>query len=180
MAAGLVRLGITANGLTIMGTLVGAGAAVLAAQGNYLSAGILFLCAGPFDALDGAVARASGKETRFGALLDSTLDRYSEALLLSGIGFSLARSGDWIGLLLAFLAVLGSLMVSYTRARSEGLAMDNKVGLLTRFERIILLGLAMLTGLVVHGLWVLTILTHFTVAQRVWHIYRSDRSGDQS
>lgn len=173
MAAGLVRLGISANGLTIMGTLVGVGAAVLAAQGRYLAAGILFIFAGPFDALDGAVARASGKVSRFGALLDSTLDRYSEALLLTGIGFSLARGGDWIGLILAFVAMLGSLMVSYTRARSEGLAVDNKVGLLTRFERIVLLSLALLTGWVVPGLWILAILTHFTVAQRVWHVYRA-------
>lgn len=173
MAAGLIRLGITANGLTIMGTLVGAGAAVLAAQGNYLMAGVLTILSGPFDALDGAVARASGTAGKFGALLDSTLDRYSEAMLLGGIGFSLARSGDWIGLILSFVAILGSLMVSYTRARSEGLAVENKGGLLSRLERVVLISLALLTGWVVPGLWILAILTHITVAQRVWHVYRA-------
>jgi CDP-diacylglycerol--glycerol-3-phosphate 3-phosphatidyltransferase len=175
IASSMIRIGVSPNGLTIIGALLGVCAALLAAQGAYASAGILCLLAGPFDALDGAVARMSGKMTRFGSLLDSTLDRYSEAFVLIGIGYSLARAGRWDGLVLAFLSMLGSLMVSYTRARSEGLAVENKGGWLTRFERVAILSVALLTGLIVPGLLLLAIFSHVTVGQRLWHGYRLTR-----
>lgn len=179
IAEGFVRLRITANGLTVTGALLASASAILAAQGQNTQAAILFVLGSAFDGIDGAVARAQGRISRFGALLDSTLDRYSETLLLMGIGIWLARSGNLLGLTLTFLTVLGSVMVSYTRARSEGLGIENKGGLLTRFERIIILGLALLTGWIMPGLWLLTILTHFTVAQRLWRVYRAELGESQ-
>jgi len=175
-AVGLVRLGITPNGLTITGLLLAIMAALLAAQGKLTDAGLVYLLGGPFDALDGAVARVGGKSSAFGAVLDSTLDRYGEALLLTGIGYALTTQGNGVGVVLAFLTLLGSVMVSYTRARSEGLGIDNKGGLFTRVERIILLGLGLMLGLLMPVLWLLAILTHITVAQRLWHVYRASQT----
>jgi CDP-diacylglycerol--glycerol-3-phosphate 3-phosphatidyltransferase len=176
LARAFIWLGLGPDVLTFIGLALAGVTAYLAAQGAYTRAGVVYLLGAPFDAMDGAVARASGKASRFGALLDSTLDRYGEALVLTGLGYYLAREGQWVGLVLAFVTLLGSVMVSYVRARSEGLGIDNKVGLLTRVERVIIMLVALLTGQVVIGLWVLAILTHVTVAQRVWYVFRATRS----
>lgn len=165
----LIRLGASPNTLTAGGLILAAASGLLAAWGEYLWAGIALAVAAPFDALDGAVARAGGRVSRFGALLDSTLDRYGEAFVLTGLGYHLSRRGESVGVLLAFAALFGSLMVSYLRARSEGLGIDNKIGLFTRLERTVVLILMLLTGQVIVGLWVLAVLTHVTVAQRVAH-----------
>jgi len=173
MAQGLVNVGMTANGLTLIGFLLACSAALLAAQGALSSAGLVYLLSGPFDALDGAVARVSQRESRFGAALDSILDRYGEALLLGGIGYHFAANDNGTGLALLFAALVGSLMVSYARARSEGLGVENKTGILSRVERMIVLGLALLTTWVAQGLAIIAILAHFTVAQRLWAIKRA-------
>ena len=175
VAQGFVRLGLTPNGLTIIGLLLSAISAMLAAQGKTVEAGLLYLLSGPFDALDGAVARASGKASPFGAILDSTLDRYGEAFLLTGIGYNAFRGHDGVGLVLCFVTLLGAVMVSYTRARSEGLGIDNKGGLLTRVERMILLGIGLLVGLHILALWALAVMTHITVGQRLWRVYRASQ-----
>lgn len=176
VAQAAVKLGIGPDALTIFGLIISGAAGVLAAQGRFVAAAIVYLLGVPFDGLDGAVARAGGRVTRFGALLDSTLDRYGEACILTGLGYHFAMSGQYTAVILAFASLMGSVMVSYTRARSEGLGVDNKVGLLTRVERFIITVLALLTGYVLIGLWVLAILTHFTVGQRMWHVYRVTRS----
>lgn len=175
VARALIRIGLGPNALTVIGCLIAGGSAYFAARGQYVAAALVFALGTPFDALDGPVARLSGKTSRFGALLDSTLDRYAEAFLLIGLSYHLATTGQTTGMVLAFVALFGSVMVSYVRARSEGLGIDNKVGLLTRVERVILLLLALLTGWVVIGLGLLAALTHLTVAQRVWHAYRATR-----
>lgn len=173
IARGLVNIGMTPNGLTVIGFLLACAAALLAAQGALTNAGVVYLLSGPFDALDGAVARLGRHASRFGAILDSTLDRYGEAIILSGLGFHLATEGNWIGLALAFAALIGSIMVSYVRARSEGLGIENTVGILTRFERMVVLVLSLLTTWVLPGLAIMTVLTHFTVAQRLRSIHTS-------
>jgi CDP-diacylglycerol---glycerol-3-phosphate 3-phosphatidyltransferase len=166
-----IHLGISANVITFVGFLINIIPAVLIAQGNYLAGGLVFMFSAPLDALDGAVARESGQITRFGALLDSTLDRYVESVLLGAMAYHLAQQGDELGVMLAFAALVGSLMVSYTRARSEGLLIDNKIGYFSRVERMILMVLGLITGKVILLLWILAIATQITVIQRMKNAY---------
>lgn len=176
VASAFVNLGISPNTITLAGFLLATAAALLAAQGMLVQAGIIYAIGAALDGMDGAVARVANKVTRFGALLDSTLDRYGEGVLLTALGYHLARRENWLGLLLTFTALLGSLMVSYLRARSEGLGIHNKVGILTRVERTIVNVLTLLTGQLIPGLAVLAVLTHVTVLQRVWAAYRATRA----
>ncbi len=176
LAGGLVGLGLGPDVLTVIGLILSAVAGYFAACGLYEPAAVMILVGGAFDALDGAVARLSNRVSRFGALLDSTLDRYGEALIFMGLGYDLGRRAQWVGVLLASIALFGSVMVSYTRARSEGLGIDNKVGVLSRVERLIILVLALLTRQMMIGLWVLAILTHVTVVQRMWNAFWQTRS----
>lgn len=172
IAGGFVRLGIGANTLTLFGLVLSGIAGCLAANGAYGRAGLIYLLGTSFDALDGAVARISGRASRFGALFDSTLDRYGEAFLLVGLGYHLAQKDAWMGLMLVFATLVGSYMVSYVRARSEALGIANKVGLMTRLERCIIIIVALLSTQVMIGLWLLAVLTQITVIQRIWHAYR--------
>lgn len=179
VAKGIAQLGISPNAITVGGLILAIVPAVLAVFGRYTWAGVAYLVSVPFDALDGAVARQTGTVSKFGAFLDSTLDRYGEAVLLTAIGYKMAEQRHLTGVVLAFVALFGSLMVSYTRARSEGLTIDNKVGLMTRVERVIITIFGLLSGQIVIMLWVLAIATHFTVAQRIVHTYLASRTSDQ-
>lgn len=178
MAGGLARLGFTPNALTVVGLLAALLAGVLAGRGQYFWTGVVLLVGVPLDAMDGAVARLTGRVSRGGALLDSTLDRFGEAAVLCGLAWHLMQTGDDLSALVAMVALFGSVMVSYLRARSEGLGFDNKVGLLTRVERTVVMLLALLSGYVVVGLWVLAVFTHVTVAQRLFHALRGLRDDD--
>lgn len=153
----LIRLGLTPNAITTIGLLLNIGVAIIfvigAERGNrgdlgYVGwAGGLILFAGLFDMLDGQVARLGKMSSTFGALYDSVLDRYSELILFLGICYYLIAHHYFIGSLFAFIALIGSMMVSYTRARSEGLGIENKGGLMQRPERVILLAVsAIATG----------------------------------
>jgi CDP-diacylglycerol--glycerol-3-phosphate 3-phosphatidyltransferase len=173
IARGLIKIGIGPNTITFAGFLISIIPAVLAAQGRFTAAGIAYLLCTPLDALDGAVARESGKVSRFGAFLDSTLDRYTEAFLFGGIAYYMAQIGSSVGVILAFAALFGSVMVSYMRARSEGLTIDNKVGLMTRVERTVLTIIGLISGYVVIMLIVLAVLTQVTVIQRIWRVYHA-------
>jgi CDP-diacylglycerol--glycerol-3-phosphate 3-phosphatidyltransferase len=179
VARQLNRAGISANALTAVGFALAAAAAVYVALGRSVLGAVIYCLSALFDGVDGAVARVGGGESRFGAVLDSTLDRYSEGLLLTGLGYYLARSGQAAAVVLVFVTLLGSVMVSYVRARSEGLGLDNKVGILTRVERSILLVITLLTGWIVWGLAIMAVLTHFTVLQRTWHVYSATRRDDR-
>jgi len=134
-------------------------------------AGWLSLFAGSLDMLDGALARATNQASRFGALLDSTLDRYSELVLLGGLVLWSASRNALDELLLAFAALGGSLMVSYVKARAEGLGFSCEVGILTRPERVIILGLGLLTGLVLPALAIIAVLANVTAVQRLIHVW---------
>jgi phosphatidylglycerophosphate synthase len=134
--------------------------------------GILVLVAGFFDILDGVVARAHDKKSAFGAFLDSVLDRYSDAFMLLAVGWNLARSGNQTGLILSLLSVVGSFLISYTRARAEGLGYDCKNGLLERPERVVLVSLGAISGLIIPVLWILAIFTHATALQRIYHVWK--------
>lgn len=169
----LWALGVHPDLITLVGTVIVAGAAVAAAYGHLFWAALILIAGMPLDALDGAVARAMQRTDRFGALWDSTLDRYSDGFIFTGLAVYFSRQGHETGMLLALAAMLGSVLVSYVRARAEGLNVDCKVGLFTRLERVILLLAMLVTGWLVPGLWIMAIGTHITVAQRVWHVYRT-------
>lgn len=158
---GLLKFGLTPNAVTAIGLLLNAGVAVIfivgAEEGNrgdfhYVGwAGVLVLFAGLFDMLDGQVARLGNMSSVYGALFDSVLDRYSEFIMFLGICYYLVAHHYFISSLFAFVALIGSMMVSYTRARSEGLGIQNKGGLMQRPERVVLVGAsAIACGLTAH------------------------------
>ncbi|MBM4410188.1 MAG: CDP-alcohol phosphatidyltransferase family protein [Chloroflexi bacterium] len=165
---GLVAVRITPTMLTTAGFLGNVLAAWLAAQGDLRLAGVAVLFFSALDMLDGALARATGRASRFGALYDSTLDRLSEAAVLGGLLWHALQSGSDEQAMLAFVATVGSLMVSYVRARSEGLGLALRDGLFTRSERVVLVGVALILGFTRAALWALAVLTVLTAFQRLW------------
>ncbi len=180
VAKGLAAIGITANMLTITGLLIGIVAGVCIALGRLKLAGALILIGGSFDLMDGAVARLSKVTNPFGALLDSVVDRYSEGAIFIGLAiyFSIKGGPKMItALALTSVGLIGAFLVSYVRARAEGLQVECSVGLMQRPERIILLSLGVIFGdlsfksvdvnLLIVALWILVILSHITVLQRV-------------
>jgi CDP-diacylglycerol--glycerol-3-phosphate 3-phosphatidyltransferase len=172
-ARAISRAGVSPNLLTTLGLAVNVVAALLVSQGHFGSGGLVALVASLFDALDGALARSSGKGSPFGAFLDSTLDRFSEAVVYLGLLLHYAQDGHQMELALVYVTVVGSLMVSYARARAEGLGLQCKVGLLTRPERVCLLVAGLVLGIMPWMLWVLAVLTNVTVVQRMVHVWRS-------
>jgi CDP-diacylglycerol--glycerol-3-phosphate 3-phosphatidyltransferase len=173
--AALHKLGVTPNQVTVTGTVLNAGVAALVIVDHLIWAGVLVLVAGLFDMLDGSLARLTQKVTPFGAFLDSTLDRVSEGLVLAGIAYFLAVPGGRRGALdagLVVLALLGSILVSYTRARAESLGVECKSGIMTRPERIILVAIGLFFNVLQYAIYIMLALTVFTVIQRVVHTYR--------
>lgn len=167
----LGRLGIHPNTLTIVGFLLQIGVGALFALGRIRWGGVLLLVIAPVDALDGAVARAVGKQSVFGAFLDSTLDRLSDAVLILGLTAHYLRQGARLEVGLLWLGLVAALMVSYTRARAESLGLSCKAGLLTRMERILLIAVLSAFGLTTALVWALAVLSVLTFFQRVACVY---------
>lgn len=174
-ALALGRLGFTPNALTVIGSVLTGLVGLLAAQGWFLAAGLGLWLFSLSDTLDGALARATGRVSPFGAFLDSVCDRYAEAGVFLGLVWWFHTAGSGLGVMLAFLAAISSLMVSYARARAEGLDYHAEVGWFQRPERIVALGFGLVVAqwvpvalLVALGL--LAVLTTVTVVQRVWHV----------
>ena len=165
-------LRVTPNQITVAGTVLNVAAAALVIADHLIYAGIVFLVAGCFDMLDGALARLAQKVTPFGAFLDSTLDRVSEGVMFAAIAYLLAVEGRSIDVGLVVLALLGSILVSYTRARAESLDVECKVGLMSRPERIILIAIGLFFDVLPYVIYIMLALTAFTVVQRVVHTYR--------
>lgn len=177
-----IKLGFRPDWLTLMGLAMNLGATVAFARGELRWGAAIMLLAGLCDILDGQVAREGRRETKFGALLDSTTDRYSEIFLYFGIGAYLIRQEEWMFSGILFFALSGSLMVSYVRARAEGLGEDCKVGFMQRPERILALALGGLYG---HEglklvLAILAVTTNYTVIERLTHIRNKLKSGASS
>lgn len=169
----LAEKGVHPNAVTLVGFLLQAACAALFALGRGRWGGILLLVVAPLDAVDGAVARAGGKESPFGAFLDSTVDRLADAVLILGLTAHQFQEGMLLEAGLFLVALVGSLMVSYTRARAEALGLSCKVGVLTRMERILLIAVLATVGWFSVLAWMLAILSAVTVFQRVIHVYRS-------
>ncbi|MEA3407348.1 MAG: CDP-alcohol phosphatidyltransferase family protein [Chloroflexota bacterium] len=174
VAAFLARMGISANGLTIAGCVITVSVGILLAQGYLRLGGIILLLTMGTDALDGALARHAGQATRFGAFLDSSLDRIADASLLLGLGWWY-RGQKGPHEMLASIAAVGSLLVSYTRARAEAIGVECKVGLFTRVERSLILVAALVLGLTGPALWVLAIGTVATALHRILHVFLQTR-----
>ena len=183
----MVAIGITANMVTLFGFVVNLIAAFYLATGRLVTGGILILFGGSFDMIDGAVARAQRNPRASGALLDSVIDRYSEGFLLLGALIYFYSLESLLGIVLAFSAWFGSILVSYVRARAEGLQVTCKVGLMQRPERIILLGAGtVLQGALLHKfpylqstgmillctLGILTLTSHITAIHRLIFSYQ--------
>jgi CDP-diacylglycerol--glycerol-3-phosphate 3-phosphatidyltransferase len=178
-AAALGRLGLTPNELTLIGLALILITAVVLALGHTTWGGVLFLLSGIFDALDGTLARLANRKTRFGAFLDSTCDRYADAAILIGVMMPYLRAGQQIQVMLAFVALIGSVLVSYTRARAEGLGLECKVGLLTRLERFLIMAVGLIFNWVTPMLWLLAVLANFTVLQRIVYVWKMTRGNDR-
>jgi len=169
--------GISPNAVTVVGFSLTVIVAVLLAAGYLQLAGILLIVAAIFDAIDGALARLVNRVTRFGAFLDSTMDRFSEAALFLGVLIHFYGRGTATEVILCYVTIVGSLMVSYTRARAEGLGVSVRGGLLTRFERVVILIIGLLLNQLAVALWILAPLTNFTALQRVWLVWWAMRDG---
>jgi CDP-diacylglycerol--glycerol-3-phosphate 3-phosphatidyltransferase len=174
----LARLGLTPNAVTLLGLAVAGGSAYLLSIGNLWAGGVVLLFSGIFDLFDGALARLTGRVTKFGAFLDSMIDRVSEAVVLLGLLVFYIHRASTEGTVLVYLALVGSIMVSYLRARAEGLGIECKVGIMTRPERVAVLG----AGLVIGHWWPTAVLivlgaiaglTILTSAQRLFHAWKT-------
>jgi len=176
----LAKTPITPSAITWFGFLLAGGAAALIIIGHLFAAGFVVLTAGFFDLLDGALARHTNQATRFGAVLDATLDRLSEAVLLLGILVLYAREQSVAHILLVGVALLGSLLVSYIRARAEALGLECQVGLFTRAERVIVLALGLLlsqidNAFLVIALAIIVIFSFFTIGQRLIYVWQQTK-----
>lgn len=172
-AAILARSHVTPNRLTVFGLLLNAGTVPLIVSGHFFWALVVYVLASVCDLLDGAVARAANQVTRFGAFLDSTTDRVAEGITLGAVGIFYARGDRFWEVGAVFVVIIASFLVSYTRARAEALGLECKVGLMSRPERIVVLGAGfafarwhVLTVVV----YLLAVLTTGTVVQRMLHV----------
>ncbi len=177
----LVKTKISPNTLTLIGLALNIAVAWVLAKGYFLAGGLLSLFSGWFDLLDGALARSSKRTTRFGALLDSTLDRFSEAVLFLGLLIFYSGQNKPLEVLLIYATIVGSIMVSYVRARAEGLGLKSEVGIFTRSERVILLALGLILAQfwpksLQAVLWILAVGTNLTALQRLLHGWKQTRA----
>ena len=174
-SAALDKLGVTPNMATLTGTVISVGAGAAAADGRWILAGILVILGATFDMLDGGSARRTGQVSRRGALLDSVMDRVAEGALLLGLLVYYTRSNtfDQTLALLTFIAFAGSMMVSYVRARAEGLGMKGTAGFATRPERVVVISVALLLSEPGWGLWILAVATPLSALYRFWAEWRS-------
>lgn len=169
----LARYRLSPDSLTVIGMLAHFGVAWLISIGSMTWAAVALAVFGSMDALDGALARKIGrKQGGFGAFLDSTLDRIAEIILFGGFMIYFVSQENFIMLAVTYIAITGSLMVSYSRGRAEGLGYDGKVGILGRLERYIVVGFFTLINMPQVALVTLAIFTYITVGQRMYHVWR--------
>jgi CDP-diacylglycerol--glycerol-3-phosphate 3-phosphatidyltransferase len=184
----LIESRLTPNAISMVGMLGNLVAAALVTQRLFFLAGVAFVLGSVMDTLDGRYSRMSGKGTMFGAFLDSTLDRIEEGIVLAAVAGYFAVQGDDFAAAMCVVAVLFSLMVSYTRARAEALGVECKVGLATRPVRVVILSIGLIFAkgaaigdfeLLAPAVYAIAALTIFTTFQRVWHV-RNELSGEAS
>ena len=170
MVGALNKIGVKPNALTFLGLAINVGAAYVIAINHLFLGGILVLVSGLFDLLDGALARFANQTTKFGAILDSTVDRISEAAIFCGLLVWYIPRGSTLEIMLIFAVLVGSFLTSYIRARAEGLGLECQVGLFTRAERVIVLATGLLVNQVFIVLWILVVFVYITVVQRLLYL----------
>jgi CDP-diacylglycerol--glycerol-3-phosphate 3-phosphatidyltransferase len=184
----LIESRLTPNAISMVGLLGNLVAAALVTQRLFFLAGVAFVLGSVCDTLDGRYSRMSGKGSLFGAFLDSTLDRIEEGIVLAAVAGYFAAEGRDFAAAMCVVAVLGSLMVSYTRARAEALGVECKVGIATRPVRVVILSIGLIFAkgagigdfeLLAPAVYAIAALTIFTTFQRVWHV-RNELSGEVS
>lgn len=168
-------LGLTPNMMTLLGLAGNTIGAIFLAQGRITLGGILILVTGALDALDGTMARLRGEPSDFGAFVDSVTDRYSELVIFFGLIIYYMQLDMWVHLTIVYLAAVGSVMVSYTRARAEALGYTAKVGILTRFERYVVLAPSLIFRIPIVGVGIIAILANITAFQRIIAVRRQAR-----
>ncbi len=172
-----VKTPVTPNMLTLFGLVLNLVVAVLLLNNHLVAGGIMIIAAGLFDMLDGALAKITGRMSSFGAFLDSVVDRYSEAIVLLGLllhYYTQAQTQGLLEVVLIYVILVGSMMISYARARAGALHIANEVGIMARPERIVLLALGLIfqTVLLLPILWLLAIGTQFTAIQRIVYVWQ--------
>lgn len=176
----LAKTPVTPNTISWFGFSLAVGAAVLIIVGYPFAAGFVVLVAGFFDILDGALARSTDRVTRFGIVLDSTLDRLAEVVLLLGILVLYAREQSIAGIIVVGLALAGSLLVSYIRAKAEALGLECQVGLFTRAERVVVLALGLLLAqidyVLIVTLAIIALFSFITISQRLLFVWRQTKN----
>lgn len=171
----LSRSRIKPNALTFINLALNIVAAYVIASSHFILGGVLVLASGLFDLLDGALARLTGQTTSFGAILDSTIDRISEAAVLCGLLIWYIPKEAKIEIVLIFAVLIGSFLISYIRARAEGLGLQCQVGLFTRAERVIVLSIGLLVNQVFIALCVLVVFSYITVVQRLLYLWKQTK-----
>jgi CDP-diacylglycerol---glycerol-3-phosphate 3-phosphatidyltransferase len=183
VARALLRAGVSPDAVTLIGSAGVIAASVgLAARGHLLIATFVITACALTDLLDGAMARARGRSSRFGALLDSTMDRVADGAVFGGLAYWLAVTGQHASLVATLICLVAGQIVSYVKARAEGLGLEANVGIAERFERLVIIGLGGIGwGIGIPyaleiALWLLAVLSTVTVVQRVWHVRRLARA----
>ena len=166
----LSKSGLKPDVLTFTGLVISFAAAYFLGGGHFFFGGLLVLLSGLFDLVDGALARFNNQATKFGAILDSTFDRISEAAILCGLTIWYIPKESTLEIVLIFAVLTGSFLVSYVKARAEGLGLECQVGLFTRAERVIALTVGLLIGQVLIALWILLVFVYVTVIQRLLYV----------
>jgi CDP-diacylglycerol--glycerol-3-phosphate 3-phosphatidyltransferase len=176
----LAKTPLTPNTITWIGFLVTIGAGALIVTGHLFAAGFVVLAAGFFDILDGALARSTNRVTRFGAVLDSTLDRLAEAVILIGLLVVYAREPAVAEVALVSVTLIGSQLVSYVRARAEGIGLQCEVGIFTRAERVVVLALGLLLSqfdyALIIALAIILVFSYVTVGQRLFYVWQQTKN----
>ena len=174
----LTSWGINPNSFTVAGLIITSMAAVAFIMGHLHLGGFLILLGGLCDTIDGSLARFANKATHFGAMFDSAVDRYSEFVMFLGIGVYFVMLKDYPTSVVAFFALCGSIMVSYSRARAESLGFDSRIGIMQRPERIVFLGLGALIhpGAFKFAIWLVAVFANFTALQRIRHAYKQSQT----
>ena len=166
----LNSMGVRPNMVTIAGLVGNVMAAVLIAFGKLTWGGLIAMLMGPLDAVDGTMARLRNESSAYGGFVDSVMDRYDELIILAGLLIHFQQQGDWLGSLMVYFAAMGSVLVSYVRARAETLGFNAKVGILTRVERYLILIPGIIFGKPLISLGIIAVLANFTALQRFFYV----------
>lgn len=176
IAGFLLKLGLVPNHITLLGLLGNIVAAVLIGLGYLPWAGLAAGLMAPLDAVDGSMARLRGSPKKFGAFLDSTIDRYDELLLLGGLIYYFFNQASLTGVMLTFAASAGSVLTSYTRAKAEALGMKASVGILTRIGRAVVLIIGLLISQPLVSVGIIAVLANFTAIQRIYAVWQQSKA----